>query len=468
MALVCSACGSMLSHRQLLEADRRGAGGNSSGATSGVGLGSAAAADGAGAGGVAGGAGSAAPGGSAGGTGSAGATGAGTGSGTAAVPAGGNGGATDVGVTATSISLGTVATLTGPVPGLFRGAALGVQACVARVNSEGGIFGRKLNDVVADDQFNQNQNRAQTAQLAPKVFAFTGSFSVYDGGMADTLKAQNVPDIGEALPGPRADLTQHFDPQPNPPGWITGPFAWLKAKYPDAVGAVGNITSDVPSALTEWKAAKQAMLSQGYKVSYEGTYEAGQTDFTADVLRMKSAGVKFLYIVGDQATYERFLQGAHQQGWKPEVVNLISNAYDPTFIAAAGADIAEGVIVSSQLALYDGEDGGSIPEINTMLGWFDRIQRGYKPDVFALYGWLSCEMFTDAAKAVGPRLTRPALLAQMAKLARYDGNGIVGVGNPAQKVPTTCYVVYQVRGGKWVRLDPSQGFRCDGQYLYLK
>jgi hypothetical protein len=77
-------------------------------------------------------------------------------------------------------------------------------------------------------------------------------------------------------------------------------------------------------------------------------------------------------------------------------------------------------------------------------------------------------MFTDAAKAVGPRLTRQAVLAQMAKLTRYDGNGIIGVGNPAQKVPTTCYLVYQVKGGKWVRLDPAQGFRCDGQYLYLK
>jgi ABC-type branched-subunit amino acid transport system substrate-binding protein len=468
MAVLSSACGSMLSHRQLLAADRRGGGGTSGGAP-GADFGSAGAIEGAGATGAAGGgAGGGAPGGAGGATGSAGAAGAGRAGSAAAVPAGGNGGATDVGVTGDSISLGTVATLTGPVPGLFRGATLGVQACVARVNSEGGIFGRKLKSVVGDDQFNQNQNRAQTAQLAPKVLAFTGSFSVYDGGMADTLKSQNIPDIGEALPGPRADLTQHFDPQPNPPGWITGPFAWLKAKYPDAVGAVGNITGDVPSAITEWKAAKQAMQSQGYKITYEGTYEPGQTDFTADVLRMKSAGVKFLYIVGDQGTYEHFLQNAHQQGWKPEVVNLIFNAYDPTFISIAGADVAEGVIVTGQSALYDGEDAGSVPEIATMLSWFDRIERGYKPDIFALYGWLSCEMFTDAAKAIGSRLTRQALLAQMAKLTRYDGNGIIGVGNPAQKLPTTCYGVYQIKGAKWVRLDPQQGFRCDGQYLYLK
>jgi ABC-type branched-subunit amino acid transport system substrate-binding protein len=183
---------------------------------------------------------------------------------------------------------------------------------------------------------------------------------------------------------------------------------------------------------------------------------------------MKSSGVKFLYIVGDQGTYEHFLQNAHQQSWKPEVVNLISNAYDPTFVAAAGTDVAEGVIVTGQQALYDGEDAGPVPEIGTMLSWFDRVQRGYKPDIFALYGWLSCRMFTDAAQAIGPRLTRQALLAQMAKLTRYDGYGMIGVGNPAQKVPSTCYGVYQIKGGKWVRLDPPQGFRCDGQYLMLK
>ncbi|MCU1447913.1 MAG: hypothetical protein JWP02_83, partial [Acidimicrobiales bacterium] len=284
MALLSSACGSMLSHRQLLEADRRGGAGAATAGAAGSDAGAADSSATAGAGGSSGGGAGTAGGATAGATGSGGSARTGAGSNTAAAPAGGNGGATDVGITADSISLGTVATLTGPVPGLFRGATLGVQACVAKVNSEGGIFGRKLKDVVGDDQFNQNQNRAQTEALAPKVLAFIGSFSVYDGGMAGAVKAQNIPDIGEALPGARAGLTQHFDPQPNPPGWVTGPFGWLKARYPAAVNAVGSFTGDVPAALTEWKAAKQAMQSQGYKVIYEGTYEPGQTDFTADVL----------------------------------------------------------------------------------------------------------------------------------------------------------------------------------------
>ncbi|MCU1450303.1 MAG: hypothetical protein JWP02_2473, partial [Acidimicrobiales bacterium] len=131
-------------------------------------------------------------------------------------------------------------------------------------------------------------------------------------------------------------------------------------------------------------------------------------------------------------------------------------------------DVVEDTIVYAQFAMYDGEDAGSVPEIGTMLSWFDRIERGYKPDVFALYGWLSCRMFTDAAKAIGPRLTRQALLAQMGRLTNFDGYGIVGPGNPAQKVPTTCYGVYQIKSGKWIRLEPQRGFRCDGQYLMLK
>src|SRR5687768_207100 len=43
---------------------------------------------------------------------------------------GDNGGATDVGVTGDTITVGNVATLSGPVPGLFQGAVIGTQAWV--------------------------------------------------------------------------------------------------------------------------------------------------------------------------------------------------------------------------------------------------------------------------------------------------------------------------------------------------
>src|SRR5205085_2015025 len=87
---------------------------------------------------------------------------------------GNNGGATDVGITADTITLGNVATLSGPVPGLFQGAVIGTQAWAAYQNSIGGIAGRKIKLEIRDDQFDTGQNRAATQDLIPKVFALVG------------------------------------------------------------------------------------------------------------------------------------------------------------------------------------------------------------------------------------------------------------------------------------------------------
>ena len=47
-------------------------------------------------------------------------------------------------------------------------------------------------------------------------------------------------------------------------------------------------------------------------------------------------------------------------------------------------------------------------------------------------------------------------------------NGIVAPANPAGKEPPTCYLVMQVRDGKFQRLDtPPPGFRCDGGYVRI-
>ncbi|MBV8305083.1 MAG: ABC transporter substrate-binding protein, partial [Acidimicrobiia bacterium] len=117
------------------------------GTASGEGAGGTAAVGGAGGTGAAGAAGGTGAASGAGGTG--GVTPGGIG---VAAPAGGNGGSTDVGVTATTITAGNVSDLGGPVPGLFQGGPYGTQAYFDYVNSQGGIYGRKLVLKSVDDQ----------------------------------------------------------------------------------------------------------------------------------------------------------------------------------------------------------------------------------------------------------------------------------------------------------------------------
>src|SRR5207253_3335634 len=95
----------------------------------------------------------------------------------AASSCGASGGSSDVGVTADKITLGNVSLLTGPVPGLFKGAVSGTQAFFAYQNSLGGVCGRKLQLDPRDDNFDANQNKTQYQDAIGKDFGFVGSFS---------------------------------------------------------------------------------------------------------------------------------------------------------------------------------------------------------------------------------------------------------------------------------------------------
>jgi hypothetical protein len=176
---------------------------------------------------------------------------AGTGSGAATattLPSGGNGGATDVGVTADTINLGLVTTLSGPVPGLFQGATVGAQAFAAYINSQGGVFGRKLKVTVRDDQFDTGQNRALTHELVGSVLGFFGSFSLYDDADIAELQSAGVPDVGYGLTDGRRSSPINFSPQPastatRPPRKVRRSTPWPRRSRLDGTSPTHAATS---------------------------------------------------------------------------------------------------------------------------------------------------------------------------------------------------------------------------------
>lgn len=76
-------------------------------------------------------------------------------------------------------------------------------------------------------------------------------------------------------------------------------------------------------------------------------------------------------------------------------------------------------------------------------------------------------MFTEAVKAVGPDLTRKALLAELAKVKGYTNNGLIPPQDVGSKVPADCIIIVQVTGGRFARVEPARGpgFRCDNRVV---
>ena len=66
----------------------------------------------------------------------------------------------------------------------------GVKAYFNMVNNNGGVCGRKLTLVTADDRFQTATNRNETEKLADQVIAFVGNTSVVDDGGAPVIDAK--------------------------------------------------------------------------------------------------------------------------------------------------------------------------------------------------------------------------------------------------------------------------------------
>ncbi len=95
------------------------------------------------------------------------------------------------GVTPNSVTVGNVSIITGPVPGLFEGAPIGVKAYFDYVNSHGGVNGRKLFVNSSDDAFTGQQNETETQEAVGRDFALVGSFSLFDGYGCKVLRRQS-------------------------------------------------------------------------------------------------------------------------------------------------------------------------------------------------------------------------------------------------------------------------------------
>ena len=49
---------------------------------------------------------------------------------------------------------------------------------------------------------------------------------------------------------------------------------------------------------------------------------------------------------------------------------------------------------------------------------------------------------------------------------KFHADGLISESNPGDQKAATCFLVAQIKGGKYVRLFPDSGYSCDGaQYV---
>jgi ABC-type branched-subunit amino acid transport system substrate-binding protein len=215
------------------------------------------------------------------------------------------------------------------------------------------------------------------------------------------------------------------------------------------------------------------MTQLGYNFNcsscYERLYEPTETDFTSDIIQMKTKGVQALVLVSaDVKSIARIMQAADQQKWHPAFTLLGASAYDNGLLQLGGTAVENSWLYIPG-AMYLGEDAGWNKEVALFNSWLKKTHGGDPVDLFSVYGWESARLFVQALQAAGPKATRAGLIGALKNIHQFDGNGLYPPGDPAGKGPPTCYILLKVQGGKFARVDdPPQGFRCDGHYVLIQ
>ncbi len=371
-------------------------------------------------------------------------------------PAGGNGGATATGVTASTITVGNIASISGVAPGLTQSAQQATEAWAAYVNSTGGICGRQVKVQPFDDGNDSGTNYADAQQSCSSDFAMVGNASGFDDGSAQAVGACGIPDmaaeVSTAAAGGTADI---FGASPgNDHYWALGPANYLKSTYPNAIGHAAMIYLNVSA--TQTQASHEVSAYQGVGFNYGGdviSTTPTNANYGSIVQKLQSDGVQYVTEYSDDNSAERLLQAMQQANYSPSVVDWFSEEYSPQFAQQTAPESNGDLVLMSATAAY--EEAGGNPGMQLMESWLNRVAPGYHHDIFAILAWSAGLAFEQAAKEVGPDLTRAALIAKLQGITSWTGGGVTPPVDIGQKIPSKCFFYMKIENGAFQRVYPS-------------
>ncbi len=151
-------------------------------------------------------------------------------------------------------------------------------------------------------------------------------------------KNPGMPDVSVTVSTTNNRLPNLVSPVPLQGGWQEGSLMWFKQKNPAGALTAGAMVANEPSAVDAWEGQEATMKHLGYKIAYENTFSESATynTFVADVVAMKAAGVKMLFIEQNPPLYAApLIKALNAEHFKPMVV-LGASTYSDTLITKSG------------------------------------------------------------------------------------------------------------------------------------
>jgi len=360
--------------------------------------------------------------------------------------------AQDVGVSDKEVVLGAITPFTGPAGILGYAAVIGSQIAVGEINAEGGVNGRKLRFVAEDDNYVPARTVQSLQKLidVDKVFAITSaSGAAHLLAALPTLEEKGIPSVNPIV----ASLASYEPVRRTHFGigmsYRDGAYEMTKkmaAMKPGLKWAV--ITQDDESGIDQEVGFKKAAAELKLDVVSVQRHRRGQTDFSAEVLRMKEAGANAIFLATLPAMQATVVKEAKKFGMDPVAATLWLSHIPPfiDLIGDAGANVY----------FYD----FAPPFDDPALAGFQKLARTYanpsdlpKMNRYTVIGYVTVKVMAEAMKQCGRELTRRCLIAKLEGIHGYKSGLMAPISFSAQQhlsAMTGRVVTIDPKGRKFV------------------
>jgi branched-chain amino acid transport system substrate-binding protein len=354
------------------------------------------------------------------------------------------------GVTATSIKIGVMGPFTGNASSYSK-AQIGLDAYYKWVNDQGGVHGRKIETVLEDYACDSTKGVAAVKKLIhqDKVFMLHGnSCSAVAMAIKPIVVESGIPwVIAHAANGnissPPTKNIFHGVPVGKTMGIAMGQFVASKP----GLSRVAVISHTDDWAKSYCGPANEYLASKNIKPVVEVAFERGQTDSTAQTLRIRQANPDFVIACLYEAETAIFLKDAKKFGLNAPVMGTAGTDLENTLKRVGDLDTVANYYVPHMYA--DNLDGPRLKQ-------FADILKKYYPNesltAFSLISMGGAAAVVDALKRAGRELTRDKLIAELDRTKNFDTKVLAG---PISWSPTDRDGVKEVAVAGFVKGKPT-------------
>ena len=344
------------------------------------------------------------------------------------------------------IKIGVVGEMTGSNATYGTSMVNGMKLAVKEINDKGGVNGKKINLVVADDKSEPAEAANAMSKLinqdkTPVVMGiFTSSNAI---AAANVSEAAKVPFLAIGATNPKVTLDEKTGKvKPNTfrvcfidpfQGTVGANFVLNELKLKKAVVFVDN-SSDYSKGLASF--FKQAYTSKGGEIVGEEAYLQKDTDFKATLTKIKASNPDMIYVPGYYQEVGMIVKQAREMGLNVPMAG--GDGWDSAKLPEiAGKAALNNTYFSS---LYSPDDDSKLNK-----DFVAAYQKAYneKPDVFAALAYDSALLVINAIKSANA-LDTVKIKDAMAKTAGFSGvSGNVTFNEQHNPVKSAVIIEYK-------------------------